>query len=195
MTTSSSGARRGGLRSALRSALRSKGAWPVGAVAAAILAFALLAEPAPARLSAMDPADGATVQAAPTAVTATFSGELATYDYHLSVAHEGGVTVTTGAVRRDGATLTVPVELTGTGTYLVAYHVRLADGVELSAVTRFGVGVPAAPVAGDPAAAAAAGHQHLSDDPMNLALLVLDAVLLVALAYALLRWGRRQHRP
>jgi methionine-rich copper-binding protein CopC len=190
MTTSSSGARTGGLRSALRS----KGVWLVGSVVAAVLGFALLAEPAPARLSTMDPADGTTVGTAPSAVTVTFTGELASYDCHLTVAREGGVTVTAGAVRRDGNTLTVPVELTGDGTYLVAYHVRLADGVELSAVTRFGVGVPAAPINGDPAAVAAPGHQHASDDPMNIALLVLDAVLLLALAYAMLRRSGRRHR-
>ncbi|MFF5229279.1 copper resistance protein CopC [Dactylosporangium sp. NPDC000521] len=191
--TTSRGARARGLRSALRSPV----AWLVGAVAAAVLAFALLAEPAPARLSTMDPADGATVTTAPTAVTATFTGELAAYDYHLAVATEGGVPVTTGPVRLDGGTLTVPVALTG-GTYLVAYHVRLAGGAELSAVTRFGVGVTAAPVGGgDPGAdVAAAGHQHVSDDPMNMALLVVDAVLLVALAYAVLRrQGRRLRRP
>ncbi|MEV4134540.1 copper resistance protein CopC [Dactylosporangium sp. NPDC049742] len=190
--TTSSGARARGLRSALRSPV----AWVVGAVAAAVLAFALLAEPAPGRLSTMDPADGATVTTAPTAVTATFTGELATYDYHLAVATEGGVPVTTGPARLDGNILTVPVELTG-GTYLVAYHVRLAGGAELSAVTRFGVGVAAAPVGGDdPAAAATAGHQHISDDPMNMALLAVDAVLLLALAFAvLLRLGRRLRRP
>lgn len=191
MTSSSSGVRPGGLRSALRN----RGVWLVGgSVAAAVLGFALLAEPAPARLSSMDPADGATVRTAPTAVSATFTEELAPYDYHLAVAREGGVTVVTGAVQRDGATLTVPVELTGDGTYLVAYHARLADGTEVSAVTRFGLGVPAAPIAGDPAATAASGHQHISDDPMNMALLVLDAVLLIALAYALLWRLARRHR-
>lgn len=190
MTTSSSGARPRGLRSALRN----RGVWLVGgSVATAVLVFALLAEPAPARVSTMDPADGATVRTAPNAVTVTFTEKLAPYDYHLTVAREGGVTVTTGAVQRDGATLTVPVELTE-GTYLVAYHVRLADGAEASAMTRFGVGVPAAPVAGDPAATAASGHQHVSDDPMNIALLMLDAVLLIALAYALLRRAGRRHR-
>lgn len=191
MTTSSSGARPGGLRSALRN----KGVWLVGgSIAVAVLGFVLLAEPGPAKLSTMDPADGITVRTAPSVVTATFTGELAPYDYHLTVAREGGVTVTTGAVRRDGATLAVPVELTGDGTYLVAYHARLADGAEVSALTRFGVGVPAAPINGDPAATAASGHQHISDDPMNIALLVLDAVLLIALAYALLRRAGRRHR-
>jgi methionine-rich copper-binding protein CopC len=190
MTTSSNGARPRGLRSALLS--------PVGVVAAgvvtAVLLFALLAEPAAVRLVSLDPGDGATLRAAPTEVTATFSGELAPYDYHLTVAREGGVPVTTGVVRRDGATLSVPVDLVGDGTYLVAYHVRTTDGVELSAVTRFGMGVAADPVAGDPAAAATAGHQHLSDDPVNIALLVVDAVLLLALAYAVLRRAGRRHR-
>lgn len=191
MTTSSSGARPGGLRSALHN----RGVWLVaGSVAAAVLGFALLAEPAPARMSTMDPADGATVRTALDAVTVTFTEDLAPYDYHLTVAREGGVTVTTGAVQRDGATLTVPVELVGDGTYLVAYHARLADGAEASALTRFGVGVPAAPIAGDPAATAASGHQHISDDPMNIALLVLDAALLIALAYALLWRLVRRHR-
>lgn len=181
MTMTTNGARGRGLRSALRT----PAAWVAGAVLAAVAAFLLLAKPAPVALAALDPADGASVGAAPATVTATFTGELAPYDYHLAVATEGGVPVTTGPVRLDGATLTVPVELTG-GTYLVAYHVRTTGGAELSAVTRFGVGVPAAPVTGD-----AAVHQHVSDDPMNLALLAVDAVLMLALAVAVLRRPRR----
>ncbi|MEU2170962.1 copper resistance CopC family protein [Micromonospora chersina] len=172
-----------------------RGFWlAAGSVAAAVLGFMLFAEPAPATLSTMDPPDGATVSAAPRAVTATFSGEIAAYDYHLSVAREGGETVTAGAVRRDGATISVPVALTGDGSYLVAYHVRLTDGAEVSAVTRFGVDVAVAPIAGDAAAVAVPGHQHVSDDPMNVVLLGVDAALLLALTYALLRRLGRRHR-
>ncbi|MGI5186204.1 copper resistance protein CopC [Dactylosporangium sp. CA-152071] len=187
MTAATSGARPGGLRSALRS----KGMWLVAAVAATVVAFLLLSAPAPARVSSVDPADGVTLGAAPTAVTVIFTGELAPYDYHLTVAREGGVTVVSGPVRFDGDRLTVPVSVTD-GPCLVAFHVRLRDGAELSGMTRFGVGVAVTPIGAAGADPSAGGHQHVSDDPMNMTLLVVDAVLLLALAGALLRRSARR---
>ncbi|MEV4516551.1 copper resistance protein CopC [Dactylosporangium sp. NPDC049525] len=138
----------------------------------------------------MDPADGATLDAAPAAVTVIFTGDLAPYDYHLTVAREDGVAVTMGAVQFAGDRLAVPVGLTE-GSFLVAFHVRLRDGAELSGMTRFGVGVAVAPIGPADGGPAAGGHQHVSADPMNLALLVVDAVLLLSLACALLWRSKR----
>ncbi|WP_426502253.1 copper resistance CopC family protein [Dactylosporangium sp. McL0621] len=175
---------------------RMLGGFVVAAVAITVATLALL-DP-PARFTGTDPADGTVLGAPPSRVAAVFTGGFEPREMHLTVAPAGGgPSVTTGPVRRDGSAITVAVSITATGEYLVGYHVLLADGRELSGITRFTVsGTGPAPAAGGPPAEAEGdgGHVHGGDDPLSLGLLALDLVLLVVVAIVLLRRPRRRDR-
>ncbi|WP_412543682.1 copper resistance protein CopC [Longispora sp. K20-0274] len=162
--------------------------------AGAVVAMALLTgvvallDPAPTALSGPVPADGAGLAVPPAEVALEFTGPPEPREYHLTVATARGVPVTAGAVRVAGDRVVVPVAIADPGTYLVGYHVVLADGTEATGVSRFSVGEDRAAPA--PAVAAPAGHAHTTKDPLSLVLVSADVVMLVALATLLFRRPR-----
>lgn len=122
------------------------------------------------------PADGSVLAEPPAEVSVTIPAG-GVREAHLSVATSDGQTVTTGpAVMRDGA-MVVPVRIADNGTYLVAFHFVLTDGRVESGVTRFGVGVQPA--------GHSMGHAH-STDPLNVALTIVAAAMVLASIYLLL---------
>jgi len=130
------------------------------------------------------PADGAVLAAPPAEVSVAIPPG-GVREAHLSVATSEGVDVTAGpATMRDGF-LVVAVRTVERESYLVAFHFVRADGTVDAGVTRFGVGV-------DPAGGSMA-HAH-SDDPINLVLTAIAAVLVLASLYILLSPSSRR-RP
>jgi len=126
------------------------------------------------------PADGAVLAKPPAEVSVRLPAE-GVRVAHLSVATSEGVDVTAGpAAMRDGSVV-VPVRIVDNGTYLVAFHLVRADGRVDAGVTRFGVGVePVGHSSGH-----SMGHAH-PEDPLNMVLTVLAALLVLGSLYVLL---------
>lgn len=124
------------------------------------------------------PADGTVLPEPPAEVSVAIPPG-GVREAHLTVATSEGVDVTAGpAVMRDGA-LVVPVRIAGRGSFLVAFHLVLPDGRVDSGVIRFGVGVGVEPVGHSTA------HAH-PEDPLNLVLTAIAALLVSASLYILL---------
>lgn len=123
-----------------------------------VVALALLATigfagtaSAHATLIGSDPADGATLQAAPTVVTLTFDDSLENFEPVVTVTGPDGNQYQSGAATINGPTLSSAVlPLTAPGAYTIAYRVVSDDGHPVEGQVRFDL---AAPV---PSAAAAA---------------------------------------
>lgn len=168
------------------------GSLAVAVVAVLVVVLAARVDAAPTRLAATVPADGATLATAPGEVRLTFTGLADPSVYHVDVATTDGVHVTDGAARLTGQTLVVPVRIAHPGTYLVGYHLVLGSGRELSGTSRFVVtstGNGPAPPATDPAPDPTGGHDH-GVDPLSLAVIVADGLLIAFLLAVMLRRPR-----
>ena len=123
----------------------------------AVLALTLLATlglagtaSAHATLIGSDPADGATLQAAPTTVTLTFDDSLENFEPVVTVTGPDGNQYQSGTTTIDGVTLSSAVlPLTAAGTYTIAYRVVSDDGHPVEGQVRFDLAVPP-PVSPDP---------------------------------------------
>jgi methionine-rich copper-binding protein CopC len=156
----------------------------------------MLANPpaAAAKLSAATPADGASLAAAPAAVSLTFSTTVGEAHVQVSGARTGQPPVI------DGRTVTQPVTAARAGGHLVSYHVLTSGGREVSGTLAFTTTRSGGPAAGLPAAEpgadpAADGHQHDGPDPVTAALLGVNLLVLLVLGVLFVRTGRRRaHR-
>ncbi|GIF16395.1 copper resistance CopC family protein [Actinoplanes teichomyceticus] len=131
------------------------------------------------RLSSVSPADGVRLDDPPAEVVLTFSGRPETSLVHIVVTGADGTTMPQQQPRVSGDRIVAPLTAIGAGAYRVAYHVELSDGSQIAGDIGFAVGAGAA--------APAAGHAHLSKDPLSLVLVVLDVVLAVVLVVVMLR--------
>jgi methionine-rich copper-binding protein CopC len=173
----------------------------VGAVALAVVVLVLTTRPPALRVVASEPADGAVLGAPPREVAVSLTGVRDPSVVHLTVAREdGGAAVTTAPADLRGDRLVAPVSIVDRGGYLVAYHVELADGRQVSGLARFALAAPGQAVdRGRPGApdstGAAGGHQHTTRDPLGGVLLAVDLVLTgVLVAYLLRRPRLRRSR-
>jgi methionine-rich copper-binding protein CopC len=99
-----------------------------------------------ATLIGSDPADGATLQAAPTTVTLTFDDSLENFEPVVTVTGPDGNQYQSGAATIDGATLSSALTpLTAPGAYTIAYRVVSDDGHPVEGQVRFNLAVAAAP--------------------------------------------------
>ncbi|MER7333890.1 MULTISPECIES: copper resistance CopC family protein [unclassified Micromonospora] len=135
----------------------------------------------------VDPADGAVLSGAPTAVRIRVAGRpdlagshISVYDADRSLLNQGALT----AAGRDG--LTQAVRATGSGEVAVAYHVVTVDGRDASGIARFTVGAPGGAPPPEPPAPA---HAH-GIDPVGAALLAVDGLALLAVLVLLARRSR-----
>lgn len=102
-----------------------------------------------AELISSNPADGATVAAAPASATLTFTDEIDAQFVRAAVTTPGG----TGTVQAttDRQTVTIPITSAGPGAYSIVYRVVSADGHPISGQLAFTVaGTPT----GSPASSA-----------------------------------------
>jgi methionine-rich copper-binding protein CopC len=156
---------------------------------AALLAAAVGALAAPAAGSAAtivrgDPADRAALATAPAEIDLVGSAPPDADASHVSVRDPAGAFVSGDAVpKANGDVLRLPVAITDTGTFTVAYHVLFTDGTDTVGVLRFSVGTGVAPSMPSAAqqradlADATAGHGH-GVDPLSGALLLADVGVL-----------------
>ncbi|MBD7950703.1 copper resistance CopC family protein [Oerskovia rustica] len=105
------------------------------------------------RIVSTDPADGAQLDAAPAALTMTFSTEPLAVEPQVVVTDAAGTVVAQGSPTIEGtsATFPWPAELTG-DTYTIAWRVVSSDGHPIEGTFSFAVAAapePAAPVATD----------------------------------------------
>jgi len=182
----------------------------VGAFVALSVGILAAVGPPAARLTGAAPADGARLSVAPTEVWLTFNGAIDPEQFHIGVSTADGRVVTTGAPRLAGSRILVPVSIHNGGAFLVGYHVRLAQGSEITGVSRFTLalnGSPAPTVSAAPASTVSAapaptvsaapavaggsddGHGHLND-PLSLALLGISGLLALAVLWLLVRRPR-----
>lgn len=97
-----------------------------------------------ATLIGSDPADGATLQAAPTTVTLTFDDSLEDFEPLVTVTGPDGSQFQSGEATIDGAILRSAVRpLTTAGGYTIAYRVVSDDGHPVEGQVRFDLAVPA----------------------------------------------------
>jgi methionine-rich copper-binding protein CopC len=120
--------------------------------------LAMLAGPAPvawghAELIGSVPASGATLPAAPSAVTLTFSDPIDQRFVRTAVTGPGGTAASSATA--SGPKVTVPLPAQGPGSYRLDYRVVSADGHPISG--RLAFMVAGAPVARAPAARLATG--------------------------------------
>jgi methionine-rich copper-binding protein CopC len=176
---------------------RSRAAVLIAAAGLLAVGITALARPpvAAARLSAATPADGASLAAAPAAVSLTFSTAVGEAHLQVSGAQTGQPPVI------DGRTVTQPVTAARAGGHVVSYHVLTSGGREVSGTLSFTTARPGGPAAALPPAAdpaadlAATGHQHDAPDPLTAALLGVNALVLLVLGVRFVRTGRRRaHR-
>ena len=155
-----------------------------------------------ADLVSSDPADGATLAAAPAAITLTFSDPLFVDGVQMSLVTAEGTLVPSDppAVSEATATLTWPATA-GPGSYEVGYRVVSTDGHPVSGAISFTIEATAVPEATsapapttvplEPGASATAAAGSTSPSPP----LMLGAALLAALAVAIvgaIAFGRRK---
>lgn len=137
-------------------------------LALALLATIGLAGPASAHatLIGSDPADGATVQTAPTAVTLTFDDSLENFEPVVTVTGPDGNQYQSGPATIDGAKLSNALApLTVPGTYAIAYRVVSDDGHPVEGQLHFELAVPAAIETPGSAAASASSSAAPSVTP------------------------------
>lgn len=104
-----------------------------------------------ATLIGSDPADGATLQAAPASVTLTFDDSLENFEPVVTVSGPDGLTYQSGPATIDGATLSNAVQpLTAAGTYTIAYRVVSDDGHPVEGQVRFEFAPPPSTSAAPP---------------------------------------------
>ncbi|MER5337123.1 copper resistance protein CopC [Micromonospora sp. NPDC002717] len=141
----------------------------------------------------VEPADGAVLSGAPTAVRIRVDGRpvlagshISVYDADRSLLNQGALT----AVGRDG--LAQAVRVTGSGAVAVAYHVVTDDGRDASGIARFTVGAAGGVAAPQPEPPAPA-HAH-GVDPVGAALLAVDGLALLVVLVLLARRRSRADR-
>jgi len=168
----------------------------VSALVAVMASLALVAAtPSAARaadgLMSAEPADGSALSA-PGEVRLTFTAapdpaasHMAVYDSTRSRLNSGPLAVS----GRDG--LRQPVQAATRGDVVVAYHVTLVNGDELTGQVRFSVGTGVTPAqsggsAANAATAAVAGHRH-DVDPVSASALALGSIVLIGAVVLLVR--------
>ncbi|SCG59016.1 copper resistance CopC family protein [Micromonospora halophytica] len=171
----------------------------VVAVVAGLLALAPGAARADGALVSADPSAGAVLGTAPAEVTLDFGAAVEEAESHVAVLDAGSRTVADGDPVRSGSTrLRLPVDISATGDYTVAYHVTFTDGTTATGAHRFSVGTGVAPAPLDAAARragtdAVTAHAHRIDG-FSATLLVVDGAVLAG-ALALLWLRPRDGRP
>lgn len=184
-----------------RSATR-RGWWLGALVALVVVAvLVLLVREEPARVSAVEPSNGAALTVGPAEVALVFTRVPQPREMHLTVVGPGGTVVTRGVPTLVDRRAVAPVAVARAGLYRVAYHVVLADGHQESGSSQFTVGL-AVPMAGSapgadvgPVAAGDTGHEHLRRDNSTLVLLTLDLLMIGVVVVLVLRRPRRRGRP
>ncbi|MEV7780102.1 copper resistance CopC family protein [Kitasatospora sp. NPDC088351] len=169
----------------------------IALLAVVLAAVAWISSAEPVRLGRASPAAGGTVELAPTEVSLDFDGPVRSSSVMLAVNAPDGASVTTGSPVLDGGRLSVPVAVSGPGTYLVTYRLGLDRGRVVSGTTEFTVGSGTGSRSADPdeddsQESAAGGHSHGHDmeGPFNIGLLVVDAVLLAVVVPLVVRRPR-----
>lgn len=125
--------------------LLSRSLRPVALCLLTALALVLGSAPAwaHAELQSSDPADGASVATAPSAVTLTFSEEVAPNLATVSVTGAGGTRYEAGPATGSGPTLRVPLRPLGpAGGYTITYRVTSDDGHPIAGVVPFTLTTP-----------------------------------------------------
>jgi copper resistance protein C len=131
----------------------------LAAALATVVALLLGASPAFAhtRLESSDPADGASLSAAPEAVSLTFSESIDAEFATVSVVGPDGTDYQTGQVSAsDGVVRTAVSPLGPAGRYEIGYRVVSDDGHPVQGVVAFTLTTPRPAAAPSPAAAAPA---------------------------------------
>jgi methionine-rich copper-binding protein CopC len=140
-----------------------------------------------------DPPPGAALATAPVEVTLTFGSDVDAGSSHVAVLDAAGVDVATGDPRQpQPRQLRLPVRITASGDFTVAYHVTFTEGTEVTGFHRFSVGTGVAPPPLDETLREAAAdtveqHSHGIDGVSATMLIVDAAVLFGALALLWLR--------
>ena len=165
--------------------------WTVLAIVLAVIVLVISTRSPALRLVASEPADGAVLGAAPRQVAIRLAGADNPVALHLAVLRQdGGRPVTTGTARLHGDRLVVPTSIVDSGGYVVAYHVQLADGQQVSGQTRFSLAAPGQPTAAGRAApdpgSGAVAHDHDSGDPLTTSLVLAVDLLLTGVLIAYL---------
>lgn len=175
----------------------------VGLLGGATAPAAVLTAPVAAAhsvLLSVEPADGATVQAAPDTVTLTFNEKINPSFVTVAVNGTDRTNRVTGTPTTNGEVVTARVAGLDDDDYTVGYRVTSADGHVITGSSRFTVGAGgAAAGAGDagPTATDASTAEVRADDSSTTgagtALWVVAglAVVLIGAAAVLLRGGRR----
>ncbi|WP_212994181.1 copper resistance CopC family protein [Actinoplanes auranticolor] len=156
-----------------------------------LVAYLVFGAPAPARLQAVEPADGTVLIAAPAQVALRFTAAPQPRTMHITVVGPGGADVTRGEPVVDDVLITVPVTAEHPGRYRVGFHLELGDGAPVSGLVTFTVGSGAQPAA-DPVEAAGAAHggHHMERDTSTLVLVSIDLALMVGVVWLLTRRSR-----
>jgi methionine-rich copper-binding protein CopC len=123
----------------------------VAGVLALLATILALPASAHAGLVSIDPADGATVTAAPSRVTLTFDEDMAEPAVVL-VTGPDGQRAAVGPARVSGAVVSVGVDLPSPGRYTVAFRAVSADGHPVTDQTSFAFQPGGVASAGSPAA-------------------------------------------
>lgn len=109
------------------------------------------------QLVSSTPAEGESLDAAPTSASLTFSGEIERVGIAFTLTDEGGNLLDLPTVPAlDGATVSIDLPALEPGSYALAWRVVSSDGHPISGTLSFAVGVPA-PVATTPATDGADG--------------------------------------
>lgn len=147
---------------------------------------------------ATSPADRAALAGAPSTVELVASATPDVAASHVTVWDAAGADVDAGTLSRAGDTLRQPVAIDRTGNFTMTYHVVFAGGHDTVGVVRFSVGTGVAPPVPDAArqrADEALAAQHTHDiDPLSGVFLVLDVVVVAAVALLLFSNPRRRRR-
>ncbi|MEV4118646.1 copper resistance CopC family protein [Micromonospora sp. NPDC049645] len=158
---------------------------------ALLVVYLVFGVSAPARLEAVEPADGASVTVAPPEVTLRFSAAPHPRVLHLTVVGPAGKDVTLADPVVNGAVISVAVAAGQAGPYRVGYHLDLDDGTPVSGLATFTVGSGAASTSVPVEAAGPAhGGHHLERDASTLVLVLIDLALVVGLVWILARRPR-----
>ena len=176
------------------------------AVAAAVLSLIGLTVVAPTMAWARQdggvvavPAAGAALGTAPADVTLTFNDAVDPDQSHVVVDDSAGTNVAAGEYQLlDPRVVRLPVHITTSGDFTVAYHITLTDGTTVTALYRFSVGTGRPPAVLDEAARASATEavtQHAHGiDGLSAVLVVADGLVLLAALVLLLRRPRPSRR-
>jgi methionine-rich copper-binding protein CopC len=150
-----------------------------------------------ADLVSSDPADGAILATAPSAITLTFSDPLFVDGVQMSLVTEEGTVVPSDPPTVDETTASLPwPAAAGPGSYEVGFRVVSADGHPVSGAISFTVQAGAAEAtAAQTTATEPASQTETTDPTMPVSPLILGAALLAALAVAIagaIAFGRRK---